>query len=185
MKKFDTKKLVLLGMFAAIAYILMLIGHYANIRFTIVDFLKYDPKDIIILIGGFIFGPLSAIAISVPVSIFEMLHPSTTGYYGLIMNIISTAAFAGTAALIYKKFRTFPGALLSLCAGILVTAPVMMAANYVIAPLFMPWVSREMILSMLLTVFLPFNIIKCAINAIVTMIIYKSIKKSLAALKLL
>ena len=184
MKKVDAKKIVLIGMFAAIAYVLTVAGHYANIQFVGVDFLKYDPKDIIIVIGGFIFGPLSVVAMSVIVSIMEMFHPSTTGFYGVLMNVLSTCAFAGTAALIYKKWRTLPGAVVGLVAGIIVTAPVMLLWNYFIVPLYMPWVTRDVIVPMLLSVFLPFNIIKCGINTAVTLLIYKSIRTSLASLNL-
>ena len=46
-----TKKLVILAMFCAMAYVLMAVG-----RIPIVLFLKYDPKDIIITIAGVLFG---------------------------------------------------------------------------------------------------------------------------------
>ena len=50
------KKVVQMGMFCAIAYLLMVVG-----RIPVVMFLKYDPKDVVITVGGFIFGPLSEV----------------------------------------------------------------------------------------------------------------------------
>ena len=50
-----TQRIALIGMFCAIAYALMVVG-----RVPVVLFLKYDPKDVIITIGGFIFCPLAA-----------------------------------------------------------------------------------------------------------------------------
>ena len=49
------KKLVLIAMLAAIAYIMVFV-----IRIPVVLFLKYEPKDVIITIGGFIMGPTAA-----------------------------------------------------------------------------------------------------------------------------
>ncbi len=50
-----SKRIIVLAMFASIAFVVMVVG-----RVPVVLFLKYDPKDVIITICGFIFGPLSA-----------------------------------------------------------------------------------------------------------------------------
>ena len=102
-----TKKIVIIAMLCAIAYAVMVVG-----RVPVVLFLKYDPKDVIITIGGFLFGPLTAFLVSVVVSLVEMVSVSDTGIIGCIMNILSTCAFACTAAYIYKKKHTLSGAVL-------------------------------------------------------------------------
>ena len=56
---FSVKKMVLLAMLAAIAYVMMVF-----IRIPVVLFLKYEPKDVIITIAGFLFGPFSSFIIS-------------------------------------------------------------------------------------------------------------------------
>jgi len=72
-------------------------------------FLEYEPKDVIILTGGFLFGPMSAAMISVIVTFVEMFTISSTGIIGLIMNVLSTVAFVCPAAYLYKKRQTpFP-----------------------------------------------------------------------------
>ena len=51
--RMDTKKMVTLALMAALAYMVMLL-----IKFPIipaVPFLKYEPKDVIITISGFMF----------------------------------------------------------------------------------------------------------------------------------
>lgn len=88
------------------AFILTAVG-----RIPVVLFLKYDPKDIVIAIGGFLFGPLAALSVSVVTSIVEMLTLSDTGVIGLVMNILSSASFACVAAAVYQKKRTMRGAL--------------------------------------------------------------------------
>lgn len=98
---FSTKKLVTVAMLCAIAYVVMLVG-----RIPIVLFLSYEAKDVIIAIGGFIYGPLTAFIISLIVSVVEMFTASDTGWIGCLMNILSSCSFACTAALIYKRKRT-------------------------------------------------------------------------------
>ena len=101
MKHEKMKKLTVLAMLSAIAYVAV-----ALLRFPVVLFLSYEPKDVVIAIGGFLYGPLAALGISLVVSFIEMLTISSTGWIGFVMNFLSSGAFAGTAALLYRKKRT-------------------------------------------------------------------------------
>ena len=96
-----------------------------------------NPKDIIICIAGFILGPIPVIGVSVAVSFLEMITISQTGFYGFIMNIISTCAFVVPAALIYKSKKSFKGALLSLLTGFVSVIIVMTLWNIIITPIYM------------------------------------------------
>ena len=62
-----TKKLTTIGMLCTLAYAAAIVG-----RVPLVLFLKYDPKDIIIAISGFIFGPLASFSVALIVSLVEM-----------------------------------------------------------------------------------------------------------------
>ena len=62
--KNKTHRLTLMAMFAALAYIVMLVGRFP---ISSVDFLKYDPKDVILVICGFILGPTPALLVTVVV----------------------------------------------------------------------------------------------------------------------
>lgn len=166
----NTKKIVTLAMLSAIAYVVMAVGRIPII--PTVEFLKYDPKDIIITIGGFVFGPLSAFLMSVVVSFVEMVTVSESGIIGLIMNVISTCAFACTAAFIYKHKRTLSGAVIGLIAGGLAMTGIMLLWNYIITPIYMG-VPRETVANMLMPIFLPFNLLKSGLNAALTMLLYK------------
>ena len=160
----------------AISYMLTLIPNISI--FPSAPFLNYDPKDIVIAIGGLIWGPLMSFVVAVAVSILEMFTISATGPIGCIMNILSTCAFTCTASWIYQKKRTIKGATLGLIAGCGLMAIVMLAWNYLVTPLYM-MVPREAIIQMLLPVFLPFNLLKGGINAAVTFILYKPIVRAL------
>ena len=93
MKHTSTKKLTTLGLLCTLAYIATVFG-----RVPLVLFLKYDPKDVVIVIGGLLFSPLTALAISVIVSVTEMFTVSSNGFWGCLMNVISSCAFACPAA---------------------------------------------------------------------------------------
>lgn len=165
-----TKKIALIGMLSALAYIFTLVGHFVPISFG--DFLRYDPKDAIIVMAGFAAGPLPALAISVIVSLLELVTISTTGIIGFFMNVISSASFACISSLIYKKIKSVGGAVLGLTLSSLATVLLMLLWNYIVTPLYME-VPRAVVASMLLPVFLPFNVIKCGLNAALVMLIYK------------
>lgn len=179
--KTNTKKLTAASLLCAFAYIVMLIS---KIIPEVAGFLQLDLKDVVIVSGGFILGPASALIISFVVSLLELLTVSNTGIIGMIMNVVSTAAFCCTAAIIYKYFRTVKGAVASLIFGTIALTVVMLLWNYYITPLYMK-VPRDVVVSMLIPVFLPFNLIKGLINSSLTLVLYKPLVKSLSKARLI
>ena len=165
----QTKKLTTIAMLCAISYIVMVIG-----RVPVVLFLKYDPKDVIITLGGLIWGPLTAFAVSVIVSLIEMFTVSDTGFIGCVMNMISTCAFACTASIIYQKKHTLKGAVIGLGAGTVMMTAVMLLWNYLVTPIYMGY-PREAVAELLLPAFLPFNLLKAGLNAAFTFLLYKPV----------
>lgn len=168
-----TKKITTIAMLCALAYVAVAVG-----RIPLVLFLKYDPKDVIIVIGGLIFGPLTSFAVTVIVSVVQMFTISGTGILGCIMNIISSCSFACTAAFIYKRKHKLSGAIFGLFCGWSCQVVVMMLWNYLIAPIYMGY-PREVIVELLLPAFLPFNLIKGGLNAAITMLLYKPVVTAL------
>ena len=168
-------------MLVALSFVAVLLGRFVP---TINGFLSYDPKDAIVAIGGFIYGPLTAVIVSVLCSVIEFFTISSTGLYGLLMNIVSTCAFAVPAALIYKKCRKMKGAVIGLSVGVVTMTLMMMLWNYIITPFYMG-VPRETVASMLMTVFAPFNFIKGGINMGLTLLLYKSAVTALRKAKMI
>ena len=107
-----TKRITVIGMLCAITYVTMVVG-----RIPIILFLKYDPSDVIVTLGGFIWGPMTSCIVSVIVATLEMITVSDTGILGCIMNIVQTLSFACTASVIYKKKHTLSGAVIGLASG--------------------------------------------------------------------
>lgn len=173
------KKLTSLAMLSAVAFVAV-----ALIRIPAVRFLKYEPKDVVIVIGGFMYGPSAALIISAAVSLVEMITISDTFIYGCIMNIISSCAFAGTASLIYKKHHSMKGAVAGLSFAIVLTTAVMLLWNYIVTPIY-EGIPREAVAAMLPTVFLPFNLLKGLLNSGITLLIYKPVVTALRKAKLL
>ena len=168
-----TKKITTTAMLCAIAYVMVVIG-----RIPVVLFLKYDPKDIIITLGGLIWGPMTSFIVSVVVSLIEMVTISENGVLGCIMNIISTCSFACTASVIYKKKRTLSGAVIGLVTGSLMMVLVMLLWNYLITPIYMGY-PREAVAKLLVPAFLPFNLLKAGLNAGFTFLLYKPVTTAL------
>ena len=170
-----TRRLTLMAMFAALAYIIMTVG---RIPISSVEFLKYDPKDIILAICGFILGPVPALLTTFVVALIEMITVSTTGVIGFVMNLLSSVTFVCPAAAMYRRRHSLRGAVGGLIIGIALTTIAMLLWNYFITPMYMGY-PREAVAAMLLPVFLPFNLIKGTINAAVTILIYKPVSRAL------
>lgn len=175
--KSRTRTVAILGVLSAIAYVLMVVLRVPLIPAA--PFLKYDPKDVIIAIGGFLYGPLASLAMSIVVSLAEWFTVSESGVIGCIMNIISTVSFVCAAAYIYKKWRTLAGAAVGLVIGVLLCTIVMLLWNYLLVPIYTPYISREAVLGMLAPIFLPFNLLKGGLNAAITMLLYKPVRLAL------
>ena len=181
-RKFDTKSIVLVGMFCAVSYVVMLLSKLIPI--SVAGFLTFDLKDVIIAICGLMLGPIPAIIVSVIVSFIEMITISSTGPIGLLMNVISTCAFVCPAAILYKYKRKFSSAIIGAIIGIVSMTVVMILWNWLVTPLYMG-IDREILVSMLIPTFLPFNLLKSGINAAATILLYKPIITALRKAKLL
>jgi len=185
MKSANTKKLTTLAMLSALAFLLALLFHYLPVPPLVpaAPFLKFEPKDVVITIGGFLYGPLAVIPMALAVGLMEMPF-SATWLYGLIMNVASTCAFACTAALIYKLKRTIVGAGAGLAAGVVAVVAVMIPLNYLITPFFMG-VPRHVVVAILVMGIGLFNFVKYALIAAITMQLYIPLKAALLKAKLL
>ena len=180
-KSLKARALTILALMAAVAYVVMYLSKLIPIN--VLGFLNFDLKDVIICIAGFLFGPLAAAGISLVVSIIEMVTISSTGLWGLLMNVLSTCAFVCTAAVIYQRNKSIKSAIVGLVVGLLLMAAVMLLWNWLITPIYLH-TPREKVVPLLIPVFLPFNLIKGGINATLTVLLYKPIVNALRKAKL-
>ena len=153
----------------------------ANIFLRLPDiggFLTYEPKDVILTIGAFIFGPIAGLIMSLIVCTIEMVTVSTTGVIGLLMSFLSSSVFLGIASVIYYRKKTLPRAIIGLIAGSLSMIVIMLLWNYIITPIYMG-IPREAVLELFLPLLIPFNAIKAGLNSALVLLLYKGVVTAL------
>ena len=179
--RMDTKKLATLAMLTALAYVVM---YLSKLMPSVNGFLDFDFKDVVLCIGGFVYGPIAALMMIVIVCVLEMVTVSHTDIIGCIMNIVATASFVCTACAIYKRKHTMKGAIAGLASAVVVLVVVMLAWNYFLTPIYQR-IPREAVADMLPTVFLPFNAVKGGLNMTATLLVYKPVVDALRRAKLI
>ena len=173
------RRLCVMALLCAMAF-----AAVAVIRIPVVVFLKYELKDVLLVIGVFLFGPLAGGLMAVAVALLELVTVSDTGIIGCVMNILSSCLFVCIAAAVYRRRRTLNAAVVGLILGAIATTAAMLLWNYLVTPLYMG-IPRQVVAEMLLPVFLPFNLLKTALNSVLTLILYKTVVKALRASRLL
>ena len=187
-----TRNVVRVGVLAAIAFMLMFIK--VPLAFIAPSFMSLDLSDVPALIGGFAMGPVYGVSIQLIKNLLK-LPTSSTGGVGPLSNFIVGGSFVLVSSLIYKKHKTLKRADIGLFFGILTMSALAMASNYyIIYPLYSRiMIPMEQLIAMgtaisprinsleTMIVFsiLPFNLIKGTINALVTRLIYKRVRKYL------
>ncbi|MBP2025978.1 ECF transporter S component [Peptoniphilus stercorisuis] len=177
------------GMLGAIAFILMYFQF--PLAFIAPSFMQVDIADLPVLIGSFALGPIPAILISAIKNILHLaIKGTSTGGVGELSNFIVSSVFAVTAGIIYKKKRTFKGAIVGLFIGTIVMTITALISNYFfIFPLYAKLMPMEAIInagaaitsritdlwSLMIYSVLPFNLLKGFITSVVTILIYKRV----------
>ncbi|MBE6672324.1 MAG: ECF transporter S component [Ruminococcaceae bacterium] len=166
------RTMTLTAIFAALAYAVTLVIHFP------VGFLTLDLKDAVIAIGSMILGPVAALTTTALAALLEFLTIGDTGLYGLIMDVLSSLAFALPAALIYTQKKTLMGAILALSSAVITMTATMMVANLLVTPHFMG-VTVGQVADMIPATFLPFNFLKALLNAGAVLLLYKPLSRAL------
>ena len=176
-KSESIRKLVIMAMLTALSIVLVYL-----IRFPIfpsAPFLEYDMADVPILIGAFLFGPLSGLALTVVTCVIQGLTVSaSSGWVGIIMHLCATGAFVLVAGCIYKAKHTRKGALIGLALGTLTMTLMMIPLNLIFTVHFLG-TPRAVVVGMMVPVIIPFNLIKALANAVLTFVLYKAVGRVL------
>ena len=150
-----------------------------------VMFLTFDAKDAVVTIAGLLFGPLYSIGISLAVSLIEFISIGDAGFWGFLMDFLSTAIFSTTCALIYKYKKNLKGAVIGLLVAIFSMTAFMLLFNLFIVPLYTPNYTTEAVAKMVPTLFLPFNLTKAVMNSAIVLVIYKPVSTAMKAARVL
>jgi len=173
--RMDVRKITTMGMLVALGVVAVALVEVPI--FPAAPFLKYDPADIPILIGTLIYGPGAGLILTVLVSFIQsfMIHGSS-GIVGFFMHVVATGAMALVAGFMYQKGSpTRSRAALSLSLGAATMVVCMVGMNLIVTPIFMG-APVEAVLSMLVPVIIPFNIIKAGLNSIIALLVYQYVE---------
>lgn len=186
-----TKKLVMAALLGALAAILMVLDFNVPLA---PGFIKFDFSDFPVLIGGFVFGPVTGVLIAFLKIVLNLLFkPTTTMFVGEASNFLLSVCYMGVACLYYRKHRTKKGAVIGMVLATVTTSLFAIASNILVmfpmyAKLF--GMSMEQIVGMVSAVnpfvkdvttmviasLVPFNLFKYGVISIITFVSYKKIE---------
>ena len=176
----ELRKIVGIAVFSSLAFV---VAFLCNFIPSVQGFLSLDLKDAIITVASFVYGPAAAVLISLISAAIEWVTISTTGWYGFVMNFVSSAVFSLVATLIYNRKRSINGALVALFSAVIATTGAMLLLNTLVTPLFLVYrgwapnhdAARDTVMGLLPKVLLPFNFAKTMLNGALLMMIYKPV----------
>ena len=104
-KVFDTKKMVLMALLSAIAFVLMT---YVKFPVKYLGFLEFEVSDVPAVIGGLAFGPVVGVAIVLLKNAIHLFITSTAGV-GELANFLVMAAYVLPIAILGRKKHKVAG----------------------------------------------------------------------------
>lgn len=186
-KSFSLDRITKVGILSALSYGLMFIQVPIPIA---PPFMKLDLADVPSLIGGFALGPWYGVMIQFIKNLLN-LSKTMTGGVGELSNFIVGSTFVLVSSLIYRNNKTKKNSILSLILGVLAMSAVATISNaFVVFPLYGKAMNMDLsafaaqagknslvknYFTLMIFLIAPFNIIKGAVESIVTELIYKRI----------
>lgn len=188
--RFTTQMICFIGLFGALSAVLMM---FKIPLFFAPAFMKLDFAELPCILGGFMFGPISGVAIVLVKLIINLLLNGTDSMYvGEISNLLLSSTYVLTASLLYRGHKTKKRAAVSLLVSVVVTSLVSVLSNtYFTFPAYATvyGLSMDSIVEMTsainplvkdvptLMIFsvLPFNLVKFGLVAVITFLVYKKL----------
>lgn len=190
---FTVKNLVLIGMFGALAFVLMLFEF--PLVFIAPNFYKLDFSEVPVLIGTFTMGPVAGVLIELLKILLKLLFKgTTTAYVGDFANFMVGCAMLIPAGIIYHINKTKKTAIIGMVVGTIIMAAVGCVLN---ATVLLPWYANNLFGSMdpiiqagaavhssinsvwsfAVLAVVPFNLVKGVIVGVLTFLLYKRIAR--------
>lgn len=187
---FSTRKVAMIGMFSAIAVILMLFEF--PLPFA-PGFYELDFSELPILIGTFAFGPAAGVMMEfVKILLKLFIKGTSTAFVGDLANFAVGCSFILPASAVYAFCKNKKGAIVACIAGTLTMTVFGTAFNAVyLLPAFSklygmplesilemgvkvnPLVTDGSIVSFVAACVAPLNLIKGTVSSVITLLIYK------------
>ena len=172
--RINTRQLVMMAVLIALSIVLVYLVHFPI--FPAAPFLEYDPADIPILIGTFLYGPLAGLVLTVIASVIQgFTVSSVSGIIGIMMHIFATGSFVLVTGNVYKHIAGRKGVVMGLISGVITVTITMIIWNIIFTPLFMGTALKD-VLPLLIPAIIPFNLVKAGVNGLVSAILYNRLK---------
>ena len=174
-KAFSSKRIVLLAVFSALAYVVSL---FEFPLFPAAPFLELDFGNVFIMLVGFLLGPLDAVIACV---IKELLYLPVggTGGVGQLANIMVTCSYILLPSIAYRLKKGLKIVVLSLgIAGLLATGVALLTNLYILFPLYGITDPQAFFKSVAWYLVL-FNLIKTTSVSALTLLLYKRLSNFL------
>lgn len=132
-KRISTKQMVIVSMFAALSYILMLL----KLPIAYLGFLELEFSDIPAFVAGLAYGPAAAVLIELIKNLVKALINTYTGGIGEMANFIIISGYMVPVCFLFKKYKKGKKLILAFAAGTIGMTIVGALANYfVMIPLY-------------------------------------------------
>lgn len=184
------RKLCTIAILSAIAAIVML---FEIPLWFAPSFYELDLSEVVVLIGGFALGPVSAVIIEfLKIAINTLINGSTTAYVGELANFVVGCFFVLPATIIYRVKKSKKSAVIGMASGtIILTVAGSLMNLYVLLPMYSYFYKMPIeafvemgtklnsaitdVKTLVLFATAPFNILKGAVSSVITLLLYKKI----------
>lgn len=188
-----TRKIVQIAMLGAVSAVLMYLQF--PIPFIAPPFFHINFAEVPVLIGGFAMGPAAGAMIELIKIVINLIFKgTTTAFISEFASLLMGCAMVVPAAIYYRSNKTRNNAVIALIIGSVCTTVVTTLANaFMTLPAYAKVMgvdieaivamgtavngSATSLLTFCLYIVAPFNIIKAALASVVTIILYKRLRR--------
>lgn len=193
-KKISPRAIAVVAVMAALSTVLQILEFSVPL---VPSFLKFDFSDLPALVTSFALSPLAGVTVALVKNLLHLPF-SQTGGVGELANFLVAVSLVVPAGWIYRLRRDKKGAILGSVVGALFMAAISFPVNLFIAyPVYAKVMPMDAIISMyhaiyagidslekaLLFVNIPFTLVKGALCALITFLIYKPLSPILKGKK--
>lgn len=173
----NLKTLLYAGILSALSFVLMRFVEFPLLPQA--SFLKTDLGDIPLLVGAYFLGPVVGVAIAfVKNLLFLVSGGGSGGIIGVTVNFIATGTFALVLGIVSLRKKNTLTLILGLILGTVALVLIMIPTNlYYAVPKFLPNWTKEQIYRYIITINIPFNILKGLLDTLVTFPVVKALEK--------
>ncbi len=186
-----TKKIVVIGMFSAISTVLMIFDF--PVPFA-PPFYKLDFSELPAMIAGFAYGPVAGVMVEfIKIVVKVLVKGTSTAFVGELANFVIGCGLILPAAIIYRMHKTRKTAIVSCIVGTVVITVVGTLFNaFYLLPAFCKLYGMPMeaiiamgaevnssinsVTTLVLFAVAPLNLIKGAVNSLITLLVYKRLR---------